>query len=821
MGRPVGAGFRNSAIRSGRGWGMSLAVGSRLGPYEILAPLGAGGMGEVYRARDTRLSREVAIKVLPAAVSSDADRLRRFEQEARSASALNHPNIVTIHDVGTQDGAPYVVWELLDGETLRQRLASGALAVRKVVDYGLQISRGLAAAHEKGIVHRDLKPENLFITRDDRVKILDFGLAKAVTPVSPGIGETAVPTEVPGTEPGIVMGTVGYMSPEQVRGQAVDQRSDVFALGAILYEMASCQRAFHGPSAADTMSAILGREPPELSGSGHAIPPALQRTIRHCLEKSPQARFQAAGDVAFALEEASSSGAVSGGAPAAAESSSGPGRRRLVRVVAGAVVVAGVAVLAARLLRERAGSAAAAGPIRSIAVLPLENFSKDPEQEYFADGMTDELITDLAQIGSLRVISRTSAMTYKGTKKRIPEIGRELDVDAVLEGSVQKSGGRVRITAQLVRASSDQHVWAKSYERDLKDVLGLQSEVARAVAEEVQAALTPAEKKRLANARPVDPEVHELTLRGRYMVFHATSQEEIEKAIGLFEQALRKDPSSAEPYEGLSLAYTSLSDFFLSPAETMPKARAAAEKAIALDDAVAAPHAWLGFVLMAYDWKWAESEKELRRAIALNPGDWAAHEFLGILLGDVGRFDESEAEFQKVVRLDPLSSAVGSDAGWAATLARRYDRAEVWFRRSIELDPSSSGWPRVNFAIALTLQGRPKEAVAEAEKGIASFDSPLARATACSVFALGGQREKAERLFEELMSESKERYVCPYELGNVALALGRRDQAFDLLEKGLRDHSICMQFLKFDPRLDPIRSDARYADLVKSIGFPQ
>jgi TolB-like protein len=800
---------------------MTLNPGSKLGPYEILSPLGVGGMGEVYRARDTRLSREVAIKVLPAAVSSDADRLRRFEQEARSASALNHPNIVTIHDVGTHDGAPYVVWELLEGETLRQRLSSGALPARKVVDYGLQIARGLAAAHEKGIVHRDLKPENLFVTRDERVKILDFGLAKAAAPASPYGGETAAPTEAPGTEPGIVMGTVGYMSPEQVRGQSVDQRSDVFALGAILYEMASGRRAFHGPSAADTMSAILAAEPQELSGTGRAIPPALARTIRHCLEKSPQARFQAAGDVAFALEEASSSEAASAAVASIGVSPRGPGRRRLARVVAGAVVLAGVAVLAARIFRDHRAGGAAAGPIRSIAVLPLENFSKDPEQEYFADGMTDELITDLAQIGSLRVISRTSAMTYKGTKKRVPEIGRELDVDAVLEGSVQKSGNRVRITAQLVRAATDQHLWAKSYERDLKDVLALQSEVARAVAEEVQVALTPAEKARLTKTRPVDPEVHELTLRGRYMVFHATSQAEIEKAIGLFEQALRKDPSSAEPYEGLSLAYTSLSDFFLSPAETMPKARAAAEKAIGLDDALAAPHAWLGFVLMAYDWKWAESEKELRRALALNPGDWAAHEFLGVLLGDVGRFDESEAEFQKAVRLDPLSSAVGSDAGWAATLARRYDRAEAWFRRSIELDPSSSGWPRVNFAIALILQGRPKEAVAEAEKGIANYDSPLARATACSVFALGGQREKAERLFEELQAESKRRYVCPYELGNVALALGRRDQAFELLEKGYHERSICMQFLKYDPRLDPIRSDARYADLVKSIGFPQ
>jgi serine/threonine protein kinase len=418
---------------------MSMTVGSRLGPYEVLAPLGAGGMGEVYRAKDTRLGRDVAIKVLPASFSADPDRLRRFEQEARAASALNHPNIVTLHDVGQHEGVPYVVQELLEGETLRERMGGVAVPVRRVIDYGVQIANGLAAAHEKGIVHRDLKPENLFVTKDERVKILDFGLAKLTQPEAGGSGGTKAPTLAGGTEPGVVMGTIGYMSPEQIRGETVDHRSDIFSFGAVLYEMLSGRRAFQGTSAADMMSAILKEEPPELSQTNRSIPLSLGRAVRHCLEKNPQARFHAARDVAFALEEVSGSSA-----PTPSEASAAPARRRralrLAAVVAALAALLATVLMSVRGVRERLLRGAAAGPIQAIAVLPLENFSKDPEQEYFADGMTEELITDLAQIRSLRVISRTSVMAYKGTKKRVPEIGRELNVDAVLEGSVQRSG---------------------------------------------------------------------------------------------------------------------------------------------------------------------------------------------------------------------------------------------------------------------------------------------------------------------------------------------------------------------------------------------
>src|SRR5215831_5173899 len=437
---------------------MPLAAGSRLGPYEILSPLGAGGMGEVYRARDTRLGREVAIKVLPASLSADPDRLRRFEQEARAAGLLNHPSITQVYDLGTHEGAPYVVHELLEGETLRAVLATGPLPPRRAVDYAIPMAQGLAAAHEKGIVHRDLKPENVFVTRDGRIKILDFGLAKLTLPETDAGPLTGIPTETARTQTGVVLGTLGYMSPEQVRGQPADARSDIFSFGAILYEMLAGRRAFQGVSSADTMSAILKEDPPDVSAS-RTVSPGLGRIVRHCLEKNPEQRFQSARDLAFDLSAA------------AADPVS---RRRRTLAWAGALLAAISLVAAAVLLRSRGSrsnvpGAAAAGR-KSIAVLPFQNLSPDPENAYFADGMTEDILTQLAKIRDLKVISRSSVIQYKGTQKPIRTIAAELGVGAILEGSVRRAGNQVRIVSQLIDARTDEHLWAETYDRKLEDV---------------------------------------------------------------------------------------------------------------------------------------------------------------------------------------------------------------------------------------------------------------------------------------------------------------------------------------------------------------
>src|SRR6266540_1551808 len=444
---------------------LALSPGTRLGPYEIVSAVGAGGMGEVYRARDPRLSRDVAIKVLPASFSNDPDRLRRFELEARAAGVLNHPNIIAVYDVGSHEGAPYVVSELLEGETLREVLADGRLPPRQAIDFALQMAQGLAAAHDKGIVHRDLKPENLFITKDGRVKILDFGLAKLTRPETEAGPLTEAPTATAGTEPGVVMGTLDYMAPEQVRGKPADVRSDIFSFGAILYEMLSGRRAFRRDSAADTMSAILKEDPPDISPAKRDISPVLERIIRHCLEKKPEQRFHSAHDLAFDLS--------------AAASESGLTRPRLPArtplLWAGAALIALVAVLAVLLLRTRGNQGlrpgAAAPDRKSIAVLPFQNLSPDPENAFFADGMTEDILTQLAKIRDLKVISRTSVMRYKGTQKPLREIAAELSVATVLEESVRRAGDRVRIVGQRVDARTDQHLWAETYDREIKDCL--------------------------------------------------------------------------------------------------------------------------------------------------------------------------------------------------------------------------------------------------------------------------------------------------------------------------------------------------------------
>jgi TolB-like protein len=580
--------------------------------------------------------------------------------------------------------------------------------------------------------------------------------------------------------------------------------------------MLSGRRAFRGDSAVETMSAILKEEPAAISAARPDIPPAFERIVRRCLEKAADQRFQSARDLAFALSETVSS-------PAAPPSSRErpPSRGKLLFAAAAGILAVGAVAL---FLAVRAGDtsaralARAGHPIASLAVLPLQNLSKDPEQEYFSDGMTDELITKLARIGALRVISRTSVMSYKGTKKPLTAFARELGVDAVIEGSVLRSGDKVRITAQLIHGATDRHLWAESYQRDLRDVLSMQSEVALAIAGEIAAKLTPQEEKRLAAARPVTPEAHELYLKGRYELNKQT-EASLRKAIDDFRKAIEKDPGFAPAYAGLADSYSFLRSTYAAPKDVMPQAREAARRALELDDTLAEAHVSMGLTLFFYDFDWAGAEKELKRAIELNPNLADAHDAYATFLAGMNRSAEAVAEIERARRLDPLSLLILSDAAWVYYCVRQYDRAIEESRKAIELDPNF--WPGHAFlGLAYEKTGRFAEAVEELEKARRLDDSPTIYELLGGAYAACGKKEEAKKVLTELTERSSRRYVCPYEVATIYAGLGEKDAAFEWLDKAVEARADCVPWIKPDPKIDPLRSDPRYAALLRRVGLP-
>jgi eukaryotic-like serine/threonine-protein kinase len=797
---------------------MPLSAGTLLGPYEILSPLGAGGMGEVYRARDTRLGREVAIKVLPTDLASDRGRLDRFEKEARLVASLSHPNILALHDFGQADGVLYAVTELLEGDSLRQRLSGETLPIRKVIEIGAAVAEGLAAAHGKGIVHRDLKPDNIFLTFDGQVKILDFGLARTAEILSPE-GESAAPTTPAPTEPGTVMGTVGYMAPEQVRGFSADARSDIFAFGCVLYEMVSGKRAFAAATSAETMAAILRDTPEPVSPA--RIVPGLDRIIARCLEKGPDERFQSARDLAFALREMSGTSAplqsVSGAASEAPRRRFRRGPWLIAALALAAVAVGLLLVLPAGRPRARP---AASGKIESLAVLPLANLSADPQQEYFADGMTEELITVLSQIGALRVSSRTSAMRYKGTRKPLPEIARELDVDAIVEGSVLRVGDRVRITAQLIQAATDKHLWASSYDRDLRDVLALQGDVAQAIAGEIGVRLTSEERSRFARTKKVDPEAYEAYLKGKFHMTRSTASD-TQKSLEYFQQAAAKQPDYALAHAAIAGAYERLAGSaynVLSPREAFPKAKAAAMRALTLDPTLAEPYALLGWASFVFDRDWTTAENQFRRALRPSPNDQAAHQNYSLFLARMGRFDEAIREVIRGQELDPLSLGAIVDVGSVLHMARRDDEAIPWFRRVLDMDPT---FPRAHWGLGLSLVAlkRYDDAIAELRRAADLSSGGVMLGSLGYACAVANRRAEALEIVERLEESSKVQYVPPAAVAIVFSGLGEKEQAMEWLEKAEEARDPWVTGLKVEPMFDPLRSDPRFLELLHRVGL--
>ena len=788
-------------------------IGQTLGHYRILEKIGAGGMGEVYRARDERLGRDVAVKVLPPSLVPDESVRKRLRKEAQALSKLNHPNIETLFELGSKDGAEFLVVEYVPGVTLSDRLAQGPLPEREIARLGVQLANGLAAAHSQGVVHCDLKPSNLRITPDGRLKILDFGIAKSLR-VTRETSKHDVTTEST-TGGQAVAGTLPYMAPEQLRSEPADARSDLYSAGAVLYEMATGQRAFRDGLPARLTDAILHLPAVPPRAVNARISPELERIILKCLQKEPENRYQSAAELEVDLRQLATievprSGTAVRRLPIWRRH---PGVATALAVVLSAIVVG----LSVGRWWEQQASRSGPGRIQSLAVLPLQNFSGDLQKDYFADGMTDELIADLSQISALRVISRTTMMQYKGTRKPLPQIARELSVDAVIEGSVLSSDNRVRITAQLIQGATDKHLWARSYERDARDVLKLQGDVASAIADEIRIAVTQQERARLTHAPPVIPAAYEAYLKGRYHSQQGTEHDR-QQARQYFEQAAQIDPNYASAYAGLADYYWSTDE--LPPRLAMPKAKHYALRALEIDPTLAEAHTSLGAVQFFADWNWSEAERDFRRALELNPGYVEAHRMYSTYLSAMGRSEEALAEIRRAQELDPLSIATQITVGWTFYYARRYDQAVEQCGKILELEPNSVG-ARDCLGLSYLAKKKSKKAIEECQRAVNLSGNDLNRAVDLArAHALAGNKAAARSALKELRARALRSYVPPSLFAQIHFSLGEKKQGLAWLETAYADRDLYLAWLKVEPAFDSVRSDPGFRDLMRRLGLP-
>ncbi|HKQ77711.1 MAG TPA: protein kinase [Blastocatellia bacterium] len=824
-------------------------VGRSLAHYQALSLIGAGGMGEVYLAEDTRLGRKVALKLLPAAFTQDLERVRRFKQEARAASSLNHPNILTIHEIGEasteKGGAHYIVSEFVEGETLRALLRSRPLDIGKATAIAEQIASALSVAHKAGIIHRDIKPENVMARPDGLVKVLDFGLAKLTERQRDGetegqrdreteSGRDMLPPSLRlsvspslrlsvSTTPGMVMGTVSYMSPEQARGQKVDHRTDIFSLGVVLYEMLAGRRPFDGATISDVIAALLSAEPPPLGQHCAEATAEVERIVGKCLAKDPEARYQT-GEELIAELKALRSGSQMEGAAAARRIESAGERFALWRWPAVAAIAAMLIVGLVYFLVWRSAPAAQPDQIKSLAVLPLDNLSGDPAQDYFADGITEALIVGLAKVGALRVSSRTSVMQYQRTRKPLADIARELNVDAVVEGTVQRFGEKVKITAQLIHAPTERHLWGETYERDLSDALALQNEIARAVIQQVQIKLTPQEQTRLASARPVNPAAYDDYLRGRYYT-NRQIRADNEIAISALERAVAADPGFAAAQAELAQAYI-WRLFLFTPGEKQweEKAFVAVEKALALDPDSAAAHLARGRLLWTPSQRFPHEQaiQEYRRALALDPSLDEARNQLALVYNHIGAFDLALQELQKAVAVNPTNNLAQFRIGETLVFQGKYEQGLTALRKS----PKAAN-PVLLTSVtstALLHLGRAEEVAATVDAFLKDYpgntDIGLFTSLQALLAALAGAENKAEGKIRSAIENGKGFGHFHHTSYNIACAysvMKKVEPAIKWLQVTADDGFPCYPLFERDPFLENLRKDSRFIALIAKL----
>jgi serine/threonine protein kinase/tetratricopeptide (TPR) repeat protein len=772
-------------------------IGRTFDHYRILARLGQGGMGVVWRAYDERLHREVAIKMLPEGVGDAADRARLM-REARAVSALNHPNVCAVYDAGEQDHQAYIVMELVEGDTLDTWITGSPMPYGEVVRIGVQVALALAHAHERGLVHRDLKCANVIVTPEGVAKVLDFGLARRDS------GSDTMHSLTVG--PDTIGGTPAYLSPEVLRGGPADVRSDMWSLGVMLYEMATGLRPYARASVAETLAAILHDPSPSVPGS---LPSTLRQVITGCLEKDPARRSARAADVASALSAVNTSPTV-----VTAPTIRLP-RSVASRPWAGAVLAAFGMVLVGGVMMSRTGCAPRR--VNAIAVLPLANYSRDPDQQYFVDGMTDELTATLGQVRALRVIANNSVADYSPARSSIRDVARDLGVQAVVTGSVYRRGDAVRIVVQLVDAKTGRLMWAHSYDRALRDVLTLQNEVSADIADKIKTEVTSSERARLATARPVDPRGFDLYLRARtaWATYTKTGFVEAEQ---LYRQAIDRDPHDARAWAGLAQAIYGASSIYTAPNEAMPRSRDAAERAVAADSSCADAHAALGIAELVYDWNWAGAEREFRRAIALQPNNADAHWWLGHLLVARRRFDEGIVEGKRAQELDPLSSWMLASLGWHLLYAGRLGEAADTLESALRRFPEANT-AHIFTGLLAEREGAHVRAVRELEQAVKLSTNNDDLGQLGHVYGTAGRRADVLRIRDMLEARARSGFVPASSFAMLYSGLGDRNQTMKWIERQTADHSEWTIFLAVDPWVDLVRGDPRFGAVLRQVGL--
>jgi serine/threonine-protein kinase len=828
--------------------------------YRIISKIGAGGMGEVYLAQDTKLDRRVALKILPADVAENQDRMRRFVQEAKAASALNHPNIITIYEIEQIDSVHFIATEFIDGETLRERVRKPSLKLREVLDVAVQIASALSAAHTAGIVHRDIKPENIMLRTDGIVKVLDFGLAKlSERPPPESVDAEAATKALVQTEPGVVLGTIAYMSPEQARGLAVDARTDIFSLGVVIYELVAGQAPFGGATRSDLIVALLEREPPPLARFIAEAPAELERIVMKALAKDPDERFQTVRDLLIDLkrlkqkldvdaeiERTSAPELRSGSGEAkrsqvseiASTASRGAGhtvfedsrstssaeyivsgikQHKLALAIALLVLVIG-AVGLSLYLRARNTEVA----IDSIAVLPFEDQNHDLDTEYLSDGVTESIINSLTQLPNLRVIARSSAFRYKGKQTDPITAANELGVRAVLTGRILQRGENLTVSAELIDARDKKQLWGERYERKVSDLLSVQRDIAQEITANLRLKLSGEEKERLTKHYTENPEAYQLYLKGRYFL-NARTEESTGKAIEYFQQAIAKDPVYALAYSGLADSYSALVFPIeaVTPREAMPKAKEAAMKALAIDNALGEAHASLGYVKFYFDWDWPGAETEFKRALELNPAYAEGHHYYSHYLVAMGRDEESLTESRRCLELEPLNLLLNVHLGWHYLYTRQSDQAVKQLQKTLEMDANFAQTHRW-LGLALEQQTRSADAIAELQKAITLVGgNTLTEAELAHAHAVSGKRDEAQKELARLKEIAQHKYVPAYQIAAIYAGLGEKDQAFAWLDKAYDERSDLLVNLKREQKFDVLRSDPRFSDLLRRVGLPQ